>query len=80
MDYGSFLINLITNVKYIYDNIDNVIFYHDNAPIHHAKILKKLYSCINVFFGLGYSPFLNPIEEFFALIKWKIRFISKKNK
>ena len=33
---------------------------------------------LNVFFGPGYSPFLNPIEELFAFIKYKIRLIDKK--
>lgn len=56
------------------------IFYMDNAPIHRAKILRKLFSYLNIMFGPGYSPFLNPIEEFFACIKNKIRYIHKENR
>jgi transposase len=52
----------------------------DNAPIHRAKILKTMFSYLNIMYGAAYSPFLNPIEEFFANIKNKIRFIPKTNR
>lgn len=45
----------------------------DNAKIHHANILKSLFCKLNIFYGPAYSPFLNPIEEFFAFFKSHIR-------
>jgi transposase len=45
----------------------------DNAAIHKAKILKPLFSKLNIFYSAPYSPFLNPIEEFFSLLKRKVR-------
>ena len=47
--------------------------------MHHSKVLKKLYQIISVFFSPAYSPFLNPIEELFAHIKFKLRYIHKSN-
>ena len=52
----------------------------DNANIHKAKILKSLYQHINIFYNAPYSPFMNPIEEFFGYLKNKIRKINYKNR
>ena len=52
----------------------------DNAHTHHARILKLLYYNINILFGAAYSPFLNPIEEFFSYLKHRLRFINKENR
>ena len=38
-----------------------------------AKIIKIFLSKINVFYAPPYSPFLNPIEEFFSVLKSRIR-------
>lgn len=45
----------------------------DNAKIHTAKNIKHLFGSLNIFYGPGYSPFLNPIEEFFSVLKGLIR-------
>jgi len=45
----------------------------DNAKIHWAKILQPLRLFLHFFYGPPYSPFLNPIEEFFGLMKHLIR-------
>ena len=52
----------------------------DNASIHKAKCLKQFFSKINIFFNSPYSPFCNPIEEFFAGMKYFIRKSIKSNK
>ncbi len=65
--------NLINNNIIIKNNLKNIIFYMDNAKIHHAIILRDLASTVNFFFGAPYSPMLNPIEEFFGLLKHYIR-------
>jgi transposase len=45
----------------------------DNAPIHHSLKYKEFYTFNNVFFNPAYSPMLNPIEEFFSLLKFHIK-------
>ena len=45
----------------------------DNAKIHKCKKLQPLLSKLNILYNAPYSPFLNPIEKFFALFKHKIR-------
>ena len=45
----------------------------DNAPIHKAICLKPLFEKINIFYGPPYSPFLNPIEEIFGVLKIKYK-------
>ena len=45
----------------------------DNAPIHHAKKLRTLFSYLKIFFLAPYSPFTNPIEEVFGLAKYYYR-------
>ena len=47
----------------------------DNAPIHRANNLKSFFSNFRVLFNASYSPFLNPIEEFFGT--WKFNFRKK---
>ena len=58
-DYGAFFI--IKNDKIINKNLKRDIWIHDNANIHRAKILKDLYSHINISYNEPYSPFMNPI-------------------
>jgi hypothetical protein len=72
-DFGFFMSNLINNVECIKNNLNNTIFYMDNNPIHHAEKLKPFFDCINVFYAAPFSPFCNPIEEFFSVMKRKIR-------
>lgn len=61
--------------------LDNYVFFFDNASIHKAKIWERLRAYLNICFNAPYSPFLNPIEELFAL--WKFyyrRFNTEGNK
>lgn len=67
--FGSFIINLLDDNQEIKDNLGEWIIYMDNAPIHKAKILQPFFERFRSFYGPPYSPFLNPIEEFFGL--WK---------
>jgi transposase len=50
------------------------IFLQDNAPVHRAHIIRKLFSNlgVNVMDWSPYSPYLNPIENFWAFMKAKI--------
>ena len=45
----------------------------DNAKIHKSKKSLPLFCKLNIFYNAPYSPFLNPVEEFFAYLKHKIR-------
>ena len=45
----------------------------DNAAIYKSKKLKTLKNSLQVQFLAPYSPFLNPIEEFFGEIKHYFR-------
>jgi len=71
-DFGAFVLNMITNIDEVKGNLENAILFLDNASIHRAKILSNLREIISFQFNVGYSPFLNPIEEFFGL--WKFHF------
>ena len=53
--------------------VDSYYFFLDNAKIHHANINKDIRDNFAFFFSAPYSPFLNPIEEVFSLIKNKFR-------
>jgi hypothetical protein len=37
----------------------------DNCPIHHTEKLKPFFDNLNIFYAAPFSPFCNPIEEFF---------------
>lgn len=67
--FGAFLIALLNDCPEIKENLDKWIFYMDNAAIHRAKILEPFLKHLRIFYAPAYSPFLNPIEEFFGL--WK---------
>jgi hypothetical protein len=76
--YGAFFLNLIKNNPNIKTNLKNVVFFMDNASIHKGAILLELFSVCKIQYNAPYSPFLNPIEEFFGLWKWYTR--QKKSK
>ena len=78
--FGAFICQLIEDYPYIIKPRCRVCLVLDNARIHHAKILKKLRSFMKIFFLPPYSPFLTPIEEFFAITKHYYRkFILSNN-
>ena len=60
-------------------SIENTLLILDNAPYHisestKGKILKLN---LNAIYLPPYSPILAPVEQFFMLIKFKIKFINK---
>ena len=63
------LLNSNPDIK---ENLEGYFWVMDNASRHHANMLKDLFKNFNVCFNAPYSPFLNPIEECFAL--WKFNF------
>jgi transposase len=54
------------------------LFLHDNATIHHAKILKQWANTYNILliFNPPYTPQFNPIELAFSKIKTIFRTLS----
>ena len=48
--------------------MDNVNFHHSEAVIETARMLK-----VNVLFNAEYSPQLNPIEQYFRVLKQGIK-------
>lgn len=75
-DFGAFIINLINSQNLQENGLNNYVFFMDNASIHKARCWKKLRDYIIVCFNAPYSPFLNPIEEFFG--SWKFNFRLQK--
>jgi len=69
---GAFMISLLENNPQILENPSQYVFFMDNASIHTAYILKPFFENLRVLFNAPYSPFLNPIEEFFG--NWKFYF------
>ena len=54
----------------------------DNATPHRAINLRPFTDNLNIVFNVTYSPFLNPIEEFFGLWKYyycKVNFSNPTN-
>ncbi len=76
-DYGTFIINLIRANGLQEKNLDNYVFFVDNARIHKAKKLSLLNNNLNICFNAPYSPQLNPIEGLFSL--WKSNFRSMRS-
>lgn len=72
-DFGAFISSLLNRYSRILLNPSKYIFFMDNAPIHKAKVLKPFFSNFCIMFNAPYSPFLNPIEEFFGNLKFNFR-------
>ena len=70
---GCFLLNMLEKYPEILVPSQRYCIVWDNARIHHSKKLKTLRSYLKIFFLPPYSPFLNPIEETFGLIKFHYR-------
>ncbi len=62
---------------------ENKIIIMDNASFHRKKILYELYNNANknlrLIFLQPYSPELNPIEKYWAILKRRIKKINKNN-
>ena len=74
-EFGSFIASLLNANPEIIKDRSRYVFFMDNAPIHKANSLKPLFENFNIAFNAPYSPFLNPIEEFFG--NWKHIFRRK---
>lgn len=74
-DFGAFIASLLNHNPDILKKRSKYIFFMDNAPIHRALSLKPFLSNFCVLYNAPYSPFLNPIEEFFG--NWKFNFRKK---
>ena len=59
------------------------VIVHDNASFHHRieKIIDKYFGDnIIILPNIAYSPELNPIEQFFGILKLKLRYCEVQNK
>jgi transposase len=71
-DFRSFLLDLAPKVR-------NGVIILDNAKIHHADILTSTWAMLQATYGIShlflspYSPFLNPIEYAFNMLKNDVR-------
>ena len=78
-DFVGFICSLFKQ-KNLGINNSHLIIFLDNASCHKAKHVKKyLGSKIKFLFNAGYSPMLNPIEEFFSKLKMMIRKLPTSN-
>lgn len=77
-DFAAFIIKLIIDLELQEKGLDNYVFFCDNAKIHVAKVFSELRNYLHFCYNAAYSPFLNPIEELFALWKHNFRSINTK--
>ena len=74
MDFFIFIIELLAKKPHLYKERKDYIFVIDGARSHFAKcIATKLNETIKILQLAPNSPFLNPIEEVFGLLKLKLR-------
>lgn len=67
-DYIGFLCKLVRHYEMDTQN-SKLVFFVDNATAHTADIVKEeIESKVSILYNAGYSPFLNPIEEFFSQV------------
>jgi len=71
--FGAFVSSLLKNNPEILKKPSSYVFFMDNAKIHKAKILEPFFSNFYILYNAPYSPFLNPIEEFFGNLKHNFR-------
>jgi len=71
-DFAEFLDELFQQLA----SVDKMVFIMDNAAIHHSSDVKSWFQVhrdrVRAFYLPPYSPFLNPIEECFSKIHYKI--------
>ena len=67
--FRNFIIQLLENNANKFLNINGYTILLDNAPKHRAKIVKPPLEKLGMLYNAPYSPFKNPIEEYFSLIK-----------
>ena len=78
-DFACFLLGIIKNHKDIEENLKEYYFFMDNASIHKRISTQKFLHSMNIFYNAPYSPFLNPIENFFGLVKKQFRELQMVN-
>jgi len=78
-EFGAFIMSLLQSKPQILESCANYIFFIDGATIHKAKLLKPFLQNFQLFYNAPYSPFINPIEEYFGHLKLKFREKIKKN-
>lgn len=72
-DFVGFISELFLEYQFAEANTHLIIFL-DNASVHHAKYVQTHVSKkVTFLFNAGYSPMLNPIEEFFSKLKMMVR-------
>ncbi|XP_023817458.1 uncharacterized protein LOC110016218 isoform X1 [Oryzias latipes] len=57
------------------DHLPTYVTVWDNVSFHHSNIIRQWFTAHNrmrMEFISPYSPFLNPIEEFFSAWRWKV--------
>lgn len=66
------MIELISQNKYINENLKRIVFVIDTAPTHSKDKLHKLYKKINLIILSPQSSDMNPIELLFNQVKRKL--------
>lgn len=75
--FGHFMDNLRTILRE--SNVIDGTIVMDNAPVHHGAVADGEDDEISVKFLPPYSPFLNPIENAFGVLKLKLRAVLRED-
>ncbi len=71
----TFLDTLYRDLSQIGDDLPKYVIVWDNVSFHRSNIIRQWFAAHNrmlMEFLSPYSPFLNPIEEFFSAWRWKV--------
>jgi len=71
--FESFIADLIHEYPEIMVKENKYFIFLDNVPIHKSKKISPLLNKLPIVYNAGYSLFLTPIEEIFALVKYHLR-------
>jgi transposase len=74
--YENFVYEVLKNLRESEDNCGkDILIFMDNARIHkHPLVLETAAQFkAHVLFNSEYSPWLNPIEQWFAIVKRRLR-------